>query len=953
MIILEDNNMNKNKRSILKLSSLIILVVLILVGCANGPLASLGANLDDCLIDDGYYATTILASSDEHDEAKPLVGSEAPLFYTDVDELLMAIGLAKFSEFAVMGVAPHNLDIVEPRSFPALSGVKDLFMPRNVRSGFDMSGINVHGANVIAFLHDDVVGNPANFIWSRTITAANATTDFFGRGAIAEYIISRNGINYYISEWVTWDTREPDGWVVAWAQSEQAFMASLPANFTKEDVLAFCDAQALVSWELDGDAVSVSIQGMSNVRIFENNSGMRGFSDAGNEIIVIGNHLYRSGLGRINERVGYRWLIDSSTRRYQYVLKPGNYEFRADDVAGQPELLIQHFAEGSRVSVVDYSQKLAEQSAVGFHLTVTHDPEENDLTINISGGGNQVASSIISAGSNHAAVVRYDGTIWAWGSNSSGRLGNGMTIDRHVPVQVQTLTNMVAVSAGGSHTVALREDGTAWSWGNNWQGQLGDGTTVARSTPVQVRNLTNIIAIEAVGSHTIALNGDGTVWAWGQNNMGQLGDGTTVARNTPVQVQNLENIVAVSAGGTHTLAVRNDGTVWSWGRNLRGELGDGTTINRHAPVQVQNLENIVAVSAGGTHTLAIRNDGTVWAWGTNMSGQLGDSTTVNRSTPVQVQNLTNVVAVSAGSNTSFALKDDGTVWAWGDNWHGGLGDGTTLRRLLPVQVQNLVNVIDIEAGGMYTLALRDDGTVWSWGNNHSGQLGNATREVTQTAPVQVWGLNGEGFLNLKVTAPTYEHPVPKAVVINSQYWCGSFRGGPTTRQLTAAVYPLTATQNMIWSTSNDNIVTVDQTGLVRVRIPTACCCDGGFFGFFDVIISATSVNEITGNFTTTVFPATPINFGAFDADNFMCESDDSRVDDELEFCCIVCFPEFEMLYLIYGSDFITWVQINHIVIGNSNAFDAIILPTEKLRAIDGLVEDCEHEPCCIICLSEY
>ena len=364
--------MHKNKRLLMLLSPLIVLTLFLLVGYGSSSSTVATASYsDECCAD---LSISI---------------SEAPLHYSDLDELLQAIAMAKFSEFAVMGIAAFDSDIVNTRSFDALSGIKELYMPYSIRSGFEMYGINVHSASSLAFLHSDAADNHANFIWSRSISAANATTDFFGRGAIAEYVIQRNGIDYYISEWVTHDTREPDGWVVAWAQNGQAFMASLPANFTEADVLAFCDAQAVTSWELEGNAVSISIQGMENVSIFENTgtqsfanedaNGITGFSGAGDEIIIIDNVLYRSGNARTMERVGYRWLIDEDLQRYQYVLQPGIYEFRAEGVIGQPGLLVQHFVAGNRVSYVDYSEELAEQSASQFYLTVT--PQSSDLNI--------------------------------------------------------------------------------------------------------------------------------------------------------------------------------------------------------------------------------------------------------------------------------------------------------------------------------------------------------------------------------------------------------------------------------------------------------------------------------------------------------------------------------------------------------------------------------------------
>ncbi|MBI5238810.1 MAG: hypothetical protein HY887_10405, partial [Deltaproteobacteria bacterium] len=135
-----------------------------------------------------------------------------------------------------------------------------------------------------------------------------------------------------------------------------------------------------------------------------------------------------------------------------------------------------------------------------------------------------------------------------------------------------------AIAGGWYHTIALKNDGTVWTWGWNYYGQLGDGTTTDRLTPVQVSGLTNVTAIASVYDHTIALKNDGTVWTWGANWYGQLGDGTTTNKSAPVQVSGLTSVTAIAGGNKHTIALKNDGTVWAWGANWAGQLGDGTTI---------------------------------------------------------------------------------------------------------------------------------------------------------------------------------------------------------------------------------------------------------------------------------------------------------------------------------------------------------------------------------------
>ena len=237
----------------------------------------------------------------------------------------------------------------------------------------------------------------------------------------------------------------------------------------------------------------------------------------------------------------------------------------------------------------------------------------------------------IAAGYNHIVVLKSDGTVWGWGDNAGGQLGDGDTNSIWgkpvYEVQALGLSGVTAVAAGGSHSVALKSDGTVWAWGYNDSGQLGDGTTTNRSTPVKVSGLSGVIAIAAGcwGQYTVALKSDGTVWAWGDNNSGQLGDGTTHywGQTTPVQVSGLSGVTAIAAGVWQTMALKSDGTVWAWGDNSYGQLGDATTTIRSTPVKVLGLSGVTAISTGESHSVALKNDGTVWAWGNNGSGQLG------------------------------------------------------------------------------------------------------------------------------------------------------------------------------------------------------------------------------------------------------------------------------------------------------------------------------------------
>lgn len=367
------------------------------------------------------------------------------------------------------------------------------------------------------------------------------------------------------------------------------------------------------------------------------------------------------------------------------------------------------------------------------------------------------AAPAVAAGFDHSVALKNDGTVWGWGNNLFGQLGDGTPIPGFKPpVSVTGLSGVVAIAAGYSYTVALKGDGTVWSWGYNVAGQLGDGTTTNRPTPAQVGGLNGVVAIAAGGYRTVALKADGTVWAWGSNSNGQVGDGTTTTRLAPVKLSGLNDVVVIAAGFDHTVAVKADGTVWAWGDNSSGQLGDGTTARKLVPVEVTGLSGASTIAAGGQRTVVLKGDGTVWAWGYDP----GVGVIRSSASPVRVAGLSGVSEVPAGIFHSVALKGDGSAWAWGTNVNGQLGDGTITTRLTPVEVQGLSGVTTIAAGTSHTVALKSDGTVWGWGLNVSGQLGDSTTTDRRT-PVQVLGPGGEGLLNL---GPA----VPRSVRINPE-----------------------------------------------------------------------------------------------------------------------------------------------------------------------------------------
>jgi len=277
------------------------------------------------------------------------------------------------------------------------------------------------------------------------------------------------------------------------------------------------------------------------------------------------------------------------------------------------------------------------------------------------------AVQAVAAGGYSSAALDSGGYVWTWGDNWIGQLGHGDPDEYWslVPLRVVGqggsgyLSSVKAIACGYTHMVALKQDGTVWTWGSNQYGQLGNGSAAGYSlTPVQVTSLTDVKAIAAGWDHCVAVKNDGTVWAWGRNNNGQLGNNSTTSRNVPVQVSGLSGISAVGAGACHSLAVKSDGTVWAWGANGSGQLGDGTTTERHTAVQMAMPTGAEAVAGGQEHTLIKGANRWIYACGANGSGQLGDGTYDTRTTPVRVQELRKDMTVACGSWHTVVVIED-------------------------------------------------------------------------------------------------------------------------------------------------------------------------------------------------------------------------------------------------------------------------------------------------------
>lgn len=379
-------------------------------------------------------------------------------------------------------------------------------------------------------------------------------------------------------------------------------------------------------------------------------------------------------------------------------------------------------------------------------------------------------------------------SVWAWGFNDVGQIGDGGKSRHPEPIRL-SLSDVTQIAAGFHSSLARKSDGSVWQWGSldkdvptstpciNPSG--APGFIACDLTPTRVSNLAKAKSIAAGYDFALAIidNSDSSLCRWGENGFGQLGNSALGPVTGPVCSSPPDRVLYADGGGGgrfrggHTVAISSGPpqvTLWSWGRDDHKQAGTGgTNCGPYAcvttPTRVKGLVDVIAAAAGHEHSLALKIDGSVWSWGSQDRGQLGvpgasDDTqspvrvrTSNTSPPLSY--LDGVSDIAAGGEHSLALKD-GTVWAWGYNDFGQIGYPPTPTPLFPIQsfarqVPGLTGIVQVAAGDDFSLALKSDGTVWAWGSNELGQLGAPSSDKCgpqqlpcSVSPIQVHNLTG-------------------------------------------------------------------------------------------------------------------------------------------------------------------------------------------------------------------
>lgn len=382
----------------------------------------------------------------------------------------------------------------------------------------------------------------------------------------------------------------------------------------------------------------------------------------------------------------------------------------------------------------------------------------------------------LASGGEHALAISVDKELYAWGSNEYGQIGDGTTIDRKVPVNINgnlglaENESVLSIACGFYNSYIITSEKRLLAWGYNYNGEIGDGTMTEAHLPVDVTPYFTLHTHETIEQiipgfyHNYVITSEHRVFAWGMDSMDQLGTSDLNNQLSPIDLTSQfalaegDYIVSISAGGWHTFALSNNGVVYAWGNNEYGQVGTGDTLTVSVPTEITSRftlnenETITSLVAGSRHSFAITSTGRVFGWGDNSRSQLGmsilgftvlDPTDISSCFDLHEGEV--ITDISAMGDYSLGLTSEGRIFSWGNNYFGQLGDGTTRNRSTPGDITYTFNLgesetlVAIAEGHFHSLALSSSGRLYAWGNNDYGQLGDGTL-ISESLPddLTVW-----------------------------------------------------------------------------------------------------------------------------------------------------------------------------------------------------------------------
>ncbi len=369
--------------------------------------------------------------------------------------------------------------------------------------------------------------------------------------------------------------------------------------------------------------------------------------------------------------------------------------------------------------------KIIGSPGTGFYVAITDPTVQNTAAS---------TPNKISKTSQGGCFIRPDESLWCWGSDASGLLGNGgADTNSTIPVPVDNGGSALGWNylASNLHTCGIKTDGTLWCWGEGTDGKLGNGTSVSSNvpSPVTVPDTIPWSSVRTSATNTCGIKSDGSGWCWGSDTNGALGNGAGGSSNIPVAIDGGGKWSTLDMGVQSACGIKSDGTLWCWGADTDGVLGNGPSVTavQQSPYQVGTDKDWVDVNLSVYSACAIKRDGTAWCWGNSSSARLGINPAItNPDSPTLLLDPGPWQKIVFGSGSTCGLKREGSAWCWGTDTNGRLGNGPTVtavqERPYPVDGGGTWKMLD--GAGFGYCGVKTDDSVWCWGPDVNGSLGN-------------------------------------------------------------------------------------------------------------------------------------------------------------------------------------------------------------------------------------